>query len=949
MQAGAGVGQRQDALRMQLEAAVVERAFDARGPLQLSLARLHLGVAVEPHMHPVAAGLLGGITGSISGLLEGRGAGPAPIQRHQADAGADAEAPVVMDEAEVIHLVADLLCHDPGLIQRAMFQDDGELIAAQPGQGVTGPHRCAQQLGHLPQQLVANGMAAGIVDQLELVQVDEQQRMFAPVLLSIAQHPQQPVVELAAVDQAGQRVVRGAVGHLAAQAALLADIVEHQHHPQHPALRVADGRGRILDAVLAAVAGHQHRVVGQAHDLALGQAGGHRVGRRLAGVLVQDVEHLGQWQAMRLTGLPAGHALGHRVHPVHPALVVGGDDRITNRLEGDAKQLVLLGQFGGQFAQRRHIPAHAHQGQGLAVVIALDARRQPQVVHAAVGPDDAAFQLQHAPAGDSLGHRLAGGVAVVGMQRVAPQGVGVQGVSRRQVVQAHHPGIDGQGLALQVQIPDADAAAVGGQGGALMRAAQRTALGHVLAHILQGPLQAHRPAVFDLGMADAAHQQALAIGPQQGQGQVPALPGAASGVVGRAQGGLGFGGKEVEGRCQGRLKVTRQAMQLTHLKRPDHAVVGQVDLPGADASDLTGALQPLLAAVQGLLLALALADVHQDAEHPLGPAVGAARNNPAALFDPDPVALPVAQPQFSHIGLAAAGKVVAQQGLGVQQFVRVRQLDPEGIGQRPQLVALPAQRLGPARADDDLAGLHLPFPGAGVAAVHQVEQALVLQRQCPLGVAPQGHVLQHRHRPIRPAVGVVLQPRRQQGLDHLALLGQHLQGHALTVAHAQQRRHHIVQHHLARRRGEEVQTRPADHLVTLVAQTGQPGVADIQQQAVQGGRMHHGRCALVQRLQLGLGLHQGQRVGLGAGARGAQLGLEAVPVAGQKQGPVAGRLAVKISQAAVQQHWHRLLLGAGDLQLHLLHLALAQQHRPHMGLHEDAAGRRQQAVQVVTG
>lgn len=171
-------------------------------------------VGVVPGLHAVAAGLFGGITGGVGGLQDGRRGGPACIHRHQADAGAHPQALAVVHEAVALHAVTHPLRGALGLVRPAVRQDDGKFIAPQAGQGVAVAHRVGQQLGHLLQQLVAGAVAAGIVDQFELVQIDVEPGVLAAVGARGLQQALQPGLELRAVDQPGQRVVAGAVAHL---------------------------------------------------------------------------------------------------------------------------------------------------------------------------------------------------------------------------------------------------------------------------------------------------------------------------------------------------------------------------------------------------------------------------------------------------------------------------------------------------------------------------------------------------------------------------------------------------------------------------------------------------------------------------------------------------------------------------------------------------------------
>jgi len=57
-----------------------------------------------------------------------------------------------------------------------MRQDDGEFVAAQAGDEVIGTQLLIQPVGHDAQHLVADLVALRVVDVLEAVEIDEQQR-----------------------------------------------------------------------------------------------------------------------------------------------------------------------------------------------------------------------------------------------------------------------------------------------------------------------------------------------------------------------------------------------------------------------------------------------------------------------------------------------------------------------------------------------------------------------------------------------------------------------------------------------------------------------------------------------------------------------------------------------------------------------------------------------------
>ncbi len=62
------------------------------------------------------------------------------------------------------------------LVGRCLLEQEGELVAAEPADAVLRPRHRAEAGTHQPQQLVAGGVPEGVVDVLEVVQVDEEHR-----------------------------------------------------------------------------------------------------------------------------------------------------------------------------------------------------------------------------------------------------------------------------------------------------------------------------------------------------------------------------------------------------------------------------------------------------------------------------------------------------------------------------------------------------------------------------------------------------------------------------------------------------------------------------------------------------------------------------------------------------------------------------------------------------
>ena len=76
-----------------------------------------------------------------------------------------------------------------------VLEQHGELVAAQPGSGVTLPDRLADALGDALEQLVADGVAEAVVDVLEVVEVEEHHDERLGGTAAAAQRVRQPVGE----------------------------------------------------------------------------------------------------------------------------------------------------------------------------------------------------------------------------------------------------------------------------------------------------------------------------------------------------------------------------------------------------------------------------------------------------------------------------------------------------------------------------------------------------------------------------------------------------------------------------------------------------------------------------------------------------------------------------------------------------------------------------------
>ena len=129
--------------------------------------------------------------------------------RRDADAGTQGhEAPV--EPHLGVERVPQTVGRRFGVGAAGAVEQHAELVAAEPGRDVARSQGAPQALGDDPQQLVTRGVAEEVVDALEAVEVDEEQRARARGLDPLAEQPP--------VGRPGQRVVLGLVADLRAAA-----------------------------------------------------------------------------------------------------------------------------------------------------------------------------------------------------------------------------------------------------------------------------------------------------------------------------------------------------------------------------------------------------------------------------------------------------------------------------------------------------------------------------------------------------------------------------------------------------------------------------------------------------------------------------------------------------------------------------------------------------------
>ena len=273
-----------------------------------------------------------------------------------------------------------------GLFVLAVQQDD-EFVAAETRElaGVAADpfHRFADAVGELDQHLVADVMAEGVVDALEIVDVREQQRELASDAAQLHQAVVEGLAEGQAIGQAGQRigvghaphvavVARDAVGHPRERAYQRADLVlaavDRQHGIEIAGLDLAGRIRELADrahqrALQQQAHQHRHRHQQQQQQTDPGQMAFAQFAQAF-GDLAIDVRFLGADLAERVADANAAEALvaqtdrrgdvHHRVGIEH-LQAVGRDDLPRQRI-------------GHLLAERRDIAGAVVDDAALGVV-----------------------------------------------------------------------------------------------------------------------------------------------------------------------------------------------------------------------------------------------------------------------------------------------------------------------------------------------------------------------------------------------------------------------------------------------------------------------------------------------------------------------------------------------------------------------------------------------------
>jgi hypothetical protein len=118
--------------------------------------------------------------------------------------------------------------------QVEVAQQHHELLAAETADDIALPHLGAQRRGDRGQDRVTREVPVGVVDGLEVVQVEDQDAGRGSLALRAAQRPLGLVVPGRGVEQAGLAVHRGPLLELARHVGPVQHDQRHQHEQDEP-------------------------------------------------------------------------------------------------------------------------------------------------------------------------------------------------------------------------------------------------------------------------------------------------------------------------------------------------------------------------------------------------------------------------------------------------------------------------------------------------------------------------------------------------------------------------------------------------------------------------------------------------------------------------------------------------------------------------------------------
>src|SRR5690242_14192349 len=145
--------------------------------------RLDRGRSLDRDLERIPPVPLRGVERAVGPLEQRLGRRGVALAERDADAGRHLDRRVAREERRA-HRGDDLARDEAALLARVdALEDDDELVAGEPRDEIGGPHRRREAPRELAQHVVAGRVPERVVDALEAVDVEEQQRDLRPAAL----------------------------------------------------------------------------------------------------------------------------------------------------------------------------------------------------------------------------------------------------------------------------------------------------------------------------------------------------------------------------------------------------------------------------------------------------------------------------------------------------------------------------------------------------------------------------------------------------------------------------------------------------------------------------------------------------------------------------------------------------------------------------------------------
>ena len=232
------------------------------------------------------------------------------------------------------------------------LQQHGELVSPEPRDRIGGAAGRDDPLGHVAQKTIAGVVTEGIVDVLEVIEVEEHHRNAALVALRESQRVVHAIPEQAAIGELGEGVLKRQLPQLRLERLAFADVAKIEGQPLHRRITGEIGADALRKAMLRAAPDTELHGTDRS-----GMAGGDLGQERLESFAVLSCPELGEVPSDDLVGLRAQHALARGRGETQDPLRTDNHDHV--RSVGDERGVSILRE-----AQYHALTCHEEQHEG---------------------------------------------------------------------------------------------------------------------------------------------------------------------------------------------------------------------------------------------------------------------------------------------------------------------------------------------------------------------------------------------------------------------------------------------------------------------------------------------------------------------------------------------------------------------------------------------------------